>query len=376
MRIFLTGEKQIGKSTVLRRTVELLGAVPGGFYTRYWETEAGRSLRLCTPWAQDSTVQDEVACWENGRPVPRVERFDALGARRVRSCPEADFLIMDELGFLEADAVEFRRAVLDTLDGERPVLGVIRKGLPGWTADVARHPGVELITVTEENRDALPAQLAARLHPLLTPKRLGAVVMASGHATRFGSNKLLAQVAGAPMLAQVLSHLPNGIFRRVAVVARDETALLLAREFGCTPVFNDDCTNDTACTIRLGLAQLPEELDGVMFLVGDQPWLTAKTIKNLAAQFHAQPESIHALCYNGVRGNPVIFPCALRQELMALPPHATGRQVLAAHPELLCTMDAAGAEELQDVDYPSDLVPKTSSKCRATDSSTSASSLA
>ena len=37
---------------------------------------------------------------------------------------------MDELGFLEADAVEFRRAVLDTLDGERPVLGVIRKGLP------------------------------------------------------------------------------------------------------------------------------------------------------------------------------------------------------------------------------------------------------
>lgn len=73
VRIFLTGEKQIGKSTVLRRTVELLGAVPGGFYTRYWETEAGRSLRLCTPWAQDSTVQDEVACWENGRPVPRVE---------------------------------------------------------------------------------------------------------------------------------------------------------------------------------------------------------------------------------------------------------------------------------------------------------------
>ena len=37
MRIFLTGEKQIGKSTVLQRTVELLGAVPGGFYTRYWE---------------------------------------------------------------------------------------------------------------------------------------------------------------------------------------------------------------------------------------------------------------------------------------------------------------------------------------------------
>ena len=29
MRIFLTGEKQIGKSTVLRRTVELLGAVHG-----------------------------------------------------------------------------------------------------------------------------------------------------------------------------------------------------------------------------------------------------------------------------------------------------------------------------------------------------------
>ena len=61
------------------------------------------------------------------------------------------------------DALAFQRAVLEKLEGDTPVLGVVREGFPGWTKAIVTHPNVELITVTEDKRDALPALLLARL---------------------------------------------------------------------------------------------------------------------------------------------------------------------------------------------------------------------
>ena len=43
------------------------------------------------------------------------------------------------------------------------MLGVVREGFPGWTKAISTHPNVELITVTEDNRDALPELIRAQL---------------------------------------------------------------------------------------------------------------------------------------------------------------------------------------------------------------------
>ena len=49
MHIFLTGEPGVGKSTALRRVLDRLGLVPGGFVTYYG---AGRrTLYLGPAWA-------------------------------------------------------------------------------------------------------------------------------------------------------------------------------------------------------------------------------------------------------------------------------------------------------------------------------------
>ena len=60
-------------------------------------------------------------------------------------------VILDELGFLEKDALEFRAAVLEALAGPKPVWGVLRLGGGCWgDADLGR-----IVTVTRENRDEL-----------------------------------------------------------------------------------------------------------------------------------------------------------------------------------------------------------------------------
>lgn len=163
MHIFLTGAVQVGKSTIITKVMYSSGLTVGGFRTSFGP-DRGEPDRLLYLYAVgEPPALDEphgVVRFVNRIPVPIPGRFEALGIpllRRARA--HAGLILMDECGFLESDAVAFQAEILKTLDGETPVLGVLREGLPGWTPAVAAHPKVRLVTVTRENRNSLPAQL-------------------------------------------------------------------------------------------------------------------------------------------------------------------------------------------------------------------------
>ncbi len=83
-----------------------------------------------------------------------------MGADLLRRARQEDRLIlMDECGYLERGALLFQDEVIRCLDSDTPVLGVVRLREGGWTERIRNHPRVKLLTVTEENRDNLPALL-------------------------------------------------------------------------------------------------------------------------------------------------------------------------------------------------------------------------
>lgn len=162
--IFLTGAIQVGKSTVIDRVLSRYSGRLGGFRTGYGPDRAlpNRSLYLWS--AAGAPCYDEthaVTHIRDSAAHPLPARFDDLGTACLAGT--AELWILDECGRLEREALAFQRAILEKLEGETPVLGVVRQGFPGWTAAIAAHPAVELLTVTPENRDALPALLLARL---------------------------------------------------------------------------------------------------------------------------------------------------------------------------------------------------------------------
>ena len=65
----------------------------------------------------------------------------------------------EELGPAEADSAKFRQAVMDTLDGNVPVYGILQVADSPFLEQIARRPDVQVVTVTEENRDELPQEL-------------------------------------------------------------------------------------------------------------------------------------------------------------------------------------------------------------------------
>ena len=162
--IVLWGQRGVGKSTLARRLLEDWSGPVRGFVTRASLPDADgfRSIYL---HAADDPTPVEQACNRIGR-TNRTEHtmwpevFDGLGVELLRAEP-GSLILMDELGFLEQDAADFRRQVLRCLDGSIPVLAVIKhKTHIPFLQEIRSHPRVQLYQVTEENRDELPAELS------------------------------------------------------------------------------------------------------------------------------------------------------------------------------------------------------------------------
>lgn len=173
MHIFLTGNVQVGKSTVVERVVSTLGVTVGGFRSGFDHLRA-QTDRLLYMWdAAAPALKDEehaIVRFTDDKPEVYPHRFDEIGGGALRRARErgVDLILMDECGRLERDAHEFQQEVLTTLDGNIPVLGVVRQGYAGWLDHIRNHPKVTLLTVTEENRAALHEQVIALLLQIQT----------------------------------------------------------------------------------------------------------------------------------------------------------------------------------------------------------------
>lgn len=153
--VFLTGAKHIGKSTVLKKVLKKYPGDLGGFFTvRTDGVFPGKfSVHLCPAAGKAVPGADNLLFVCRGVDSSVSEKFDHLGRRVLAESEGCSLLVMDELGPTEAEAALFRRAVIDCLDGETPVLGVLQAPAERFWPEVVNHPDVLVLQITEENRD-------------------------------------------------------------------------------------------------------------------------------------------------------------------------------------------------------------------------------
>ena len=185
------------------------------------------------------------------------------------------------------------------------------------------------------------------------------IYLAAGLSSRYGSNKLLAEVDGKPMYRHLLDILtvmkeeePHR-FELVVVTAYDEIEESL-RGLPLKVVRNDQQELGASHSIKLGLEACGEigRHDHVMFAVADQPYIQEDELFGFIHMYKRSYKGIGVLCWKGEMGNPVIFQGQFVPELMALTGDIGGKAVVKSHLSEVFRYEADSERSLKDIDIP------------------------
>ena len=290
------------------------------------------------------------------KPVTRITLTDDNGIKFFGEGPCRLLRAVEKTGSLRAAAMEMEMAYSKAnklLKQAEQALGypltARSTGGRDGGGSVLTPVGRKLLEQYEAYRDAcVKANQAVyrRFFP-----RIGCVIMASGLGKRFGGNKLMADFRGRPMIQMALDA-TEGLFARRVVVTRHEDVAALCREQGIEVVLHD--LPHRSDTVRLGLEALGE-LDGCMFLPGDQPLLRRETVARLLDCWQESPDSIVRPIHEDTVGSPVIFPAWAFTELRNLPEGKGGGVVIRNHPHDVLGVSVSDPFELADADTPETL---------------------
>ncbi len=182
---------------------------------------------------------------------------------------------------------------------------------------------------------------------------LACIIMASGKSRRFGSNKLLTEFKGKPLLQYILETTSLPFSHRI-VVTRHEAVVKLCSSLNIQAVLHDQPLQSD--TVRIGLENLPpENYAGFLFCAGDQPLLNQKSLLKLWEAFSKEPDFIHRTAFQDMPGNPIIFPSRFKNELLHLPEDRGGSYLTKKYPEQVRYSPVQDALELYDIDTKDDL---------------------
>jgi molybdenum cofactor cytidylyltransferase len=222
---------------------------------------------------------------------------------------------------------------------------IMRMGAGGLLAEIPSRP--------LPRAEASPAPKPEKKVP--PGPRIAALLLAAGQSSRMGSNKLLAEVDGRPMVARVAQRLLSSHARPIVAVLGNEAPRVDAA-LGKLPVErvrNPAFAEGLSTSLKAGLAALPEDIDGVLICLGDMPLVAGRDLDRLIAAFDPlEGRAIVVPMRRGKRGNPVLWAKRFIPEMAELAGDVGAKHLIGEHAELVCEVEMDSDGVLVDIDTP------------------------
>ena len=187
---------------------------------------------------------------------------------------------------------------------------------------------------------------------------IGSIILAAGRSTRMGSNKLLEDLNGKPLVRHVAeAALASKVHPVIVVTGHQHEGVSAALEgLNLTFIHNADFADGLSTSLKTGVAALTTEVTAVIVLLGDMPLIPSAAINQLITAFEASPQKIAAVpVYEGEWGNPVLLSRTLFEEVSTLQGDAGARRLLNGRAGDVLEVPIASDAVLIDLDTPETL---------------------
>lgn len=181
---------------------------------------------------------------------------------------------------------------------------------------------------------------------------ISAIIMASGFSRRMGENKLKLSIDGKEMYKYTLDLVAKSKLEPKILVTNDEEILAYGKKLGLSTYENPLAQEGKSGSITIGVENTPKEVEGYMFFVCDQPFVSLETLEAITAAFRKNPDCIAVPFYEGKRGAPMLFPSKYREGLLSLTKDQGGVVLLKGAPVTEVAIPR-GWEHI-DIDTPKD----------------------
>ncbi len=179
--------------------------------------------------------------------------------------------------------------------------------------------------------------------------KISAIVMASGLSRRMNTNKLQMEINNKKIYEYILETLKSIEFYEVVVVTNDQNIKCKAEELGYKTLSNPNAYLGQSASIKTALENI-SEASGYMFFVADQPFVSSSTINIICDTFKNNLDRIIIPSYNCINGNPVLFPCSLKNELMSISGDSGGKVVIKNNLDKVINVKIHDVNEHMDID--------------------------
>jgi molybdenum cofactor cytidylyltransferase len=189
------------------------------------------------------------------------------------------------------------------------------------------------------------------------------IILAAGESKRFGAPKQLLRLGGRLLIERVLAAaLASNLDRVLLVLGCEHEPVRRALAAWtvhpkCRVLVNPDYRDGMSTSLKAGVLRIQDGFPAAMFLLADQPLVDAPFINRLLARFAEADKSICVPTHDGVRGNPALFASDFYPAILELAGDRGARDLIAAHPDRVLTVEIPDPAVFLDIDRPEDVEP-------------------
>ena len=178
------------------------------------------------------------------------------------------------------------------------------------------------------------------------------IILSAGESRRMGRDKALLEYRRTTFLGRIIAVLEPRVEPLVVVLGHHAEAIRQAVPSGPRVVVNANYQAGMLTSLQTGIRALPPDTEAALFTLVDHPAVAEETVELLIGEWEKARPLIAIPRHGGRRGHPVIVKRQVLDEVLALGPESSAKDVIRSQRDRTLFVDVDDPGVLYDIDLP------------------------